>query len=185
MFDVATFIVPPTCRSSPPLAPSSPFTDVQWSARSAPAPSRRSRGAKRFGIDFERRIGDVLEAIYGRAWRPSPVIAYRDRSGHRKLAIPDGILTLPRLLPGTLSGPSAPMVVIVEVKARHTAAVWPQLMECYLPLVQALEPSAQVRPVEVCWSYDPSVVLPGPHTLIDSLHRPAWAGALEVLRWRI
>lgn len=156
-----------TVRSTPP----SFFNRVRWSERIAPPPSSRARGSKRMGIAYEQRVADVLGAIYGTAFRRSPVISYLNR-GCENLAIPDGVLRL--------NG----FVYIIEVKLTHTEAVWPQLMDRYLPLVTVLEPRSRIRTVEVCRSYDPGVLLPGPHTLIDSLHRQEAVG-LEVLQWKI
>jgi hypothetical protein len=142
--------------------------DVHWTDQ-PPRQTSRARGAKRVGLLYERRVLDVLSAIYGERFRESPVIAYRTR-GRRHLAIPDGILYL------------NDAVLILEVKLGHTELVWPQLMDKYRPLVSVLHPDLRVRTVEVCRSYDPAV--PIPHSLITSLHTGCVPG-LEVLRWRI
>jgi len=130
----------------------------------------RRRGQKKVGLDYERRVQDVLGAIYGERFLRSPVIRYRQNGAARR-AIPDGLLYLDD------------SVIITEVKLSHTEDVWEQLIERYLPLVEILCPHHRVRAVEICRSYDParSAI---PHTLITSLHHKPHNG-LEVLRWRI
>ena len=171
MFDPSTFLAPlpearPLRASSARFAP----RDVRW-VDTAPRASRHVKGARREGLRYERRVTDVLSAIYGAAFRGSPVIGYWSRGKYHH-AIPDGILALPS------------WTIIVEVKLAHTEAVWEQLMERYLPLIKCLT-YAPLRTVEVCRSYDPAVPLGGPHTVIESLHRPPPRPGLEVLRWRI
>jgi len=153
------------------------FSNVRWTAPIVRGP-KRPRGAKRAGLLFERKVIDVLAAIYGTSFTPAPTIQYSFR-GKPKAAILDGLLRLEH------------EVLIIEVKLAHTERVWEQLMLRYLPLVRALEKGRQIRTIEICRSYDPAVVLPGPHTLIESLHRRpllergAAAKGLEVLQWRI
>jgi len=151
-------------------SPNPHISNVRWGSPLV-RPLTRPRGAKKAGILYERKVQDVLIAIYGTAYEPSPVINYV-LYGHRKAAIPDGILRLGAEL------------WIIEVKLAHTVRVWEQLMDRYVPLVRALEPQRRIRAVEVCRSYDPAILMPGPHDLIKSLHKPS-TGALEVLQWRI
>jgi len=149
------------------------FENVRWTSpivRSAARP----RGAKRAGLLFERKVIDVLAAIYGTSFTPAPTIQYSFR-GKPKAAILDGLLRI--------VGPEGPETIIVEVKLAHTERVWDQLMGRYLPLVRALESGRRIRTVEICRSYDPAIVLPGPHTLTTSLHKPGTG--LEVLQWRL
>jgi hypothetical protein len=146
------------------------FSNVRWTDAFVRSGAVRPRGAKRAGLDYERKVIDVLAAIYGTSFTPAPVIRYSMRRASMA-AIPDGILRL------------ADEIFILEVKLAHTERVWEQLMERYLPLVRVLEPQRRVRTVEICRSYDPAVQLPGPHTKIESLHKPG--SGLEVLQWRI
>ena len=131
--------------------------DVRWCDGRVFSP-KRVRGTKRLGLQFERRVVDVLSAIYGDAFTPSQGIRYKVRN-EPALAILDGVLRL------------GDQLVIIEVKLAHTVRVWEQLMLRYATLVRALEPQRQVRTVEVCRSYDPAVSLPGPHELIHVLPR--------------
>ena len=145
-----------------------PFRNPRWTDES-PRSIVHCRGAKKVGLHYERRVLDVLSAIYGDKFLPSPVIRY-DVGRQSKAAIPDGVLRI------------GGWVVVIEIKLSHTERVWGQLMERYAPLVRALEPGATVRTVEICRYYNPD--LPIPHTLTQSLHRPA-AGGLEVLQWKL
>jgi len=161
-------------------SPSTSYRNVRWSDAASVMPFQRKRhhGAKKLGVEYEQRVCDVLEAIYGEAFVRAPAIRYFTNNGP-KAAILDGLLRLDD------------QVLIIEVKLAHTERVWEQLMDRYLPLVGALEPGATIRPVEICRSYDPAVRLPGLHTLITSIHENGlWPGrapcvGLEVLRWRI
>lgn len=174
MFDASTFLPSPSRAPfrARRLVPA--FHNVILTAETPPPPLAAARGQKLAGLKFERRVHDILYAIYEHAFRASPVIRYQTSDGRKDhRAIPDGILVM------------ADWTVIVEVKLAHTEVVWEQLMERYVPLVARLT-DAPLRPVEICRSYDPAVPLPGPHTLVESLHRPpSVMGQLEVLQWRI
>jgi hypothetical protein len=144
---------------------------VRWSDGIVHPPSR-PRGAKRAGLAYEQKVADVLAAIYSTAFTRSPVIRYR--SGSRGFAaIPDGILRL------------GDEIFIIEVKLAHTERIWEQLIERYAPLVRILEPQRLVRTIEVCRSFDPAVVVPGPFMRINSLHRRPQTDGLEVLQWKL
>lgn len=172
VFEPTTFMVTP--RSCPPASWAGAaqdgrgYTDVRWSTGPPGHRPGRPRGAKLEGLKYERKVHDVLSAIYGSKYTPSPVIQYQRRNRRRR-AIPDGILRCDG------------QIYILEVKLSHTVDVWEQLMDRYAPLVAILEPGTRLRTVEVCRYYDPA--LPIPHTKISSLHRPGTG--LEVLQWRI
>jgi hypothetical protein len=168
VFAPSTFLVTP--RPAPPRQnlPDLHISNVRWGVPLM-RPLTGKRGSKRVGLEYERRVHDVMTAIYGTNYVMSPPILYTLR-GHRKMAIPDGILRLQDVL------------WILEVKLGHTERVWEQLMERYVPLVRALEPGRRIRAVEVCRSYDPAVNVP--HTLITSLHSGCSPG-LEVMQWKI
>lgn len=128
--------------------------------------------AQKEGLRYEQKVHDVLGAIYGSDYTPSPSILYRDRRGlHR--AIPDGTLRI-----------GANLLVVIEVKLTHTERAWWQLIRLYVPLLSRLvPPGTRIAPVEICRSYDPSVVLPYGQ-LITSLHKPP-LGGLGILEWRL
>ena len=173
VFDPQVFTVKPPWGRRASSGRVRNFSNIRWSD-DVPRSNFRARGAKKVGLAYERRVLDVLSAIYGSAFEASPVIRYDVGSGERrksKAAIPDGILRFGQ------------WVLVIEVKLAHTERVWEQLMMRYLPLVRALEPQRQVRTIEVCRSYDPAISLPGPHTLTTSLHKPGTG--LEVLQWKL
>lgn len=129
-------------------------------------------GAQKEGLRYEQRVHDVLSAIYGTHYRPTPSILFRDISGMRR-AIPDGLLRIENLC------------VLIEVKLTHTERAYWQLKRLYEPLLTRLVvPGTRIVCVELCRSYDPAVSFPGPHVVIDSLHRAPF-DAVGVLQWRI
>jgi hypothetical protein len=168
VFDAATFLARP--KAAQPLPPDSHIyaADVRFVPPLLRA-ARRPRGVRKLGLAYEQRVSDVLSAIYGSQFRPSPTIQY-SRHGRRRFAIPDGILYWRDL------------AIVVEVKLAHTELVWDQLIERYRPLVRLLHPTLKVRTVEICRSYDPAINIP--HSRITSLHSGCSPG-LEVLLWRI
>ena len=75
VFDPQVFSVP---RQKAAISRhATPFTNVHWDHDFRP-PTPRARGVKKLGLNYERRVLDVLSAIYERAFTPSPVIAYMD-----------------------------------------------------------------------------------------------------------
>ena len=171
VFSPGTFLVrprSPLLERGATTSGAKSYRNVQWSAGGLRSNVRKTVGAKRVGLDYERKVLDVLSAIYGSAFTESPAIRYEYRRRYR-LAIPDGILRLPG------------ETIIVEVKLSHTELVWEQLVERYATLVRILEPRSIVRTVEVCRYYNPDV--PVPHELIHSLHRSG--EGLEVIQWKL
>jgi hypothetical protein len=164
-----TFLVRPRAAAPPAGDVRVYATNVRFVPRLLAA-ARRPRGAKKVGLMYERRVLDVLSAIYGEHFKVSPAIEYV-RRGKRRLAIPDGLLYFEDHL------------VVVEVKLAHTELVWDQLIERYRPLVRLLHPHLRVRTVEICRSYDPAINIP--HSLITSLHSGPAKAPLEVMQWRI
>jgi hypothetical protein len=175
VFDPGTFLLRP--RGNPASWPGRDnsgggvrrYTNVRWSPPIERSQVRKTVGVKRVGLDYERKVLDVLSAIYGDKFVCAPAIRYEYRRKSR-LAIPDGILRLSR-----------ENIIIVEVKLSHTLEVWEQLVERYATLVRSLERGATVRTVEVCRYYNPDI--PVPHTLTQSLHRPGTG--LEVMQWKL
>lgn len=178
MFDPGTFLTSDPASEARPRGLRGAAQEgvcSAWWGGTAPA-NRGVTSSQKAGLRYERRVLDVLSAIYEKAFTPSPMIVY-EQHGERRRAIPDGVLRIDE------------SVVIVEVKLAHTAGAWTQLMDLYVPLISMIEPRAHLRPVEVCRSYDPAVVLPGSHELIESLHTSRASCArrdrMEVLRWKI
>lgn len=137
-----------------------------------PRVARGHTAAQRDGLRYERRVIDVLSAIYGADFRAGPSILYEDRTGCR-MAIPDGILRIRHTL------------VVIEVKLSHTEKAWWQLKRLYAPLLaQMVVSGTPIATAEICRSYDPSVAFPGPAALTTSLHTldPAVTG---ILQWKL
>src|SRR6266567_7435628 len=82
------------------------------------------------GLKYESRTQDELLERFGPAYIPGPWLSYENETqpGRLRLCQPDGlILDLVRGL-----------VVIVEIKIKHTALAYFQLTNLYLPVVSAL-----------------------------------------------
>lgn len=137
-----------------------------------PRTNRGHTAAQRLGLAYEQRVVDVLAAIYGIDFRPSPSILYEDRTGCR-MAVPDAILKIGRTL------------VIIEIKLTHTERAYWQLHTLYSPLLaQLVVPGTQISTVEICRSYDPDIKFPAPSELTTSLHRLT-PGVTGILHWKI
>lgn len=129
--------------------------------------------AQRLGLAYEQKVIDVLSAIYADKFMHSVPLLFEDRHGlHR--CIPDAVLRLDDV-----------SIVIIEVKLTHTARAWWQLERLYLPVIrQMVGPHARIYRAEICRSYDPGVAYPGPHTLVNSLHKLP-RDAVGILQWKI
>lgn len=140
------------------------FSDFTWGR------GKGRTAAQKAGLKYEEKILDRLSQEFPLGFRPQPSISYHDVSG-RRLAIPDGLLRV------------RDFVVIVEVKYSHTSLAWWQLRRLYEPLLRHLT-SATLVPLEICKSFDPSVVVPEPVSLISSLDEIA-PGKMQVLQWKM
>lgn len=149
--------------------PGAMFRNVRFGG-TIPAVSARARGAKGLGLAYELRVHDVMRAIYGHSYRAHPAMLYEDTTGLRR-AIPDGLLQ-------TNDGH-----ILIEVKYTHCELAWWQLNKLYLPLLRCILRGPIVC-VEICRSYDPSVLFPSVHRVVESLHRVT-SNETGVLVWRI
>lgn len=135
----------------------------------------RKKGAKWLGIKYERRAQEHLEEKYGEKYIPSPWIKYFDSGDERlKWCQPDGLYIDVR----------RGLVVIVEIKLRHTPLAWWQLEMKYKPLIEKLfGPEFKVALVEFVKWYDGTSPYPVPVSLRPSLAdgRP---GDFQVTIWR-
>jgi len=91
---------------------------------------RRRRGRKGVGLRYEAKVQRHLGERFGFEYIPGPWFKYsvQDRPKVVNYAQPDGLLIQPRR--GT--------VTIVEIKYNHCAESYFQLVDKYLPLVEAL-----------------------------------------------
>lgn len=121
--------------------------DVEWALREVHTPRAR-RGPRRDGILFELGVSRVLSQVRP-PWfyAPGPWISFREEpGGPRHNAQPDGLLV------NFQEG----LVVICEMKLRHTGKAERQLRDKYLPLVSELFPAPQwkIRLVEIYKYWD-------------------------------
>lgn len=121
-------------------------------------PAPRGAAAKE-GIRFERRvIAGLLSRFGNHRVLPGPLIHFVD-AGQRSCAIPDALVF----------SPDFTKAVVVEVKLRHRVDAFYQLNSFYLPIVSLALPTIRVGGLEVCCYYDPSVALPQPVRIVNSI----------------
>jgi hypothetical protein len=111
-----------------------------------PPKSGGSSFAQRAGLRYERWVIDTLRENFGPNLLFNLGISFCDDTG-RRVAIPDAIVRLHNAL------------ALIEIKYTHTDFAWWQLRRLYEPLLFRLT-RAPIFLIEVCKSYDPSVVFP-------------------------
>lgn len=161
---------------------SAPRTGVVRDARLSPAPPpflrpRRKTGRKRQGITYEKKVHEHLGQSLGDGYVPSPWFTYWRGERVKPLwCQPDALYFDLR----------ASRVTIVEVKYQHTADAYWQLMDLYLPVVEAwLSPAPgpwQIDLLEVVKWYDPHTPFPAEVTLCANPARPSMS-AFNVHIW--
>jgi len=119
----------------------------------------RARGAKRAGLKYEEQAQAKLSAAFAEAglqYIQSPWFKYSRRSTPRmeNFAQPDGLCP----------DPKRGVIFLIEIKLKHTAESYFQLLDKYVPLLEkyfnAEERLWRIAPVEVCRWYDPAVAYP-------------------------
>lgn len=130
--------------------------------------AKRARGAKGAGLRYEEKTQGVLSKMFAReglAYLPSPWFKYRRLSapGRENFAQPDG------LCPDVKRG----IIFLVEIKIKHTADSYFQLLDRYVPLLDFYfnrpDRMWKIAPVEVCRWYDPMVAYPCKVVMQDNL----------------
>ena len=132
---------------------------------------RPKKGAKYLGIKYEEKVQKFLLKEYKGKYAPSPWFKYFDSGDENlKWCQPDGIyVDLKRKL-----------IVIVEIKLRHTSAAWWQLERKYLPVVRHLYgEDYKYALVEVCKWFDGTEPFPVPISLRADL-ADAKVGSFQV-----
>ena len=61
--------------------------------------------------------------------------------------------------------------MICEVKTGHCERAWHQLNRLYLPVLQSLYPRERFRLMEVCQTFYPNVMWPGPMQLVAKVEK--------------
>lgn len=127
------------------------------------APKLRGTAAQKAGIRYERKVQAELSKLFGEGYEASPWFKFQEYGARAvRWCQPDGLLVLEDL------------TAIFEVKIRTMASAWWQLSHLYAPVIdKALRPQ-RLALVQIFRSFDPAVLLPGPHTLLPTL-------SLEVL----
>lgn len=133
--------------------------EVKW-AKDTPSfvTKHRLRGAKGAGLRYEYQAQPVLATICRESSRvieylASPWFVYRTKDSPNRwnYAQPDGLAI----------APNDGCVYIVEIKLRHTADSYFQLLDRYLPMMETFfGPGWKFIPVEVCRWYDPHTAYP-------------------------
>lgn len=130
---------------------------------------RRARGAKGAGLRYEEKAQTTIRDSFRREgieYLPSPWFKYRRCSSpHREnFAQPDGIAPCPR----------RGVIFLVEIKIKHTVDSYFQLLDRYVPLLDAFfnrpERLWRIAPIEVCRWYDPHVAYPCEVKMLEFLH---------------
>lgn len=162
---------------SPPLTPPKGFRaagNVEWAEFRFEGPwgpnsPRGSTPARQAGLAYERRVHRHLRESYssGILYAPGQWIEFREQGFRQsRWAQPDGLLL------DLDNG----LVVIVEIKLRHTERAWWWLRQLYAPLLRSIFPPAwRFAYLEVTRYYDPEVHWPEairlvkhPHFLVES-----------------
>ncbi len=110
---------------------------------------KATRGRKRQGILYERKVHSYLQDIYKEVYFPSPWICYIEH-GALHYCQPDGLIFDLR----------AGECTVVEVKYSHTLNAWDQLELLYVPVIKHLLPDWQLSTLEIVKWYDPRVIPP-------------------------
>lgn len=134
----------------------SPAQKVQWAAILTEAPgfvrNIPRRGAKRRGINYEKKVQEILRNRYGERYLPNPWILFSEGDAFKpRYCQPDGLLF------DFYRG----KITIVEVKYNHCELAWWQLHKLYLPVVSKLfGPYWEYPCCEVVKWFDPATKIP-------------------------
>lgn len=139
---------------------------VEWAAFSAVTPrfgGRKNHGrspAQREGLRYEARAQDYLLQLYPDTYVPSPWLTFRLR--HEPMprwCQPDGIIV--DMETGRL--------IIIEIKLRHMAEAYTQVIGIYQPVLKKIFPGWEMRHVEMVRWYDAGSYFPVPVQLISNI----------------
>lgn len=120
------------------------------------------KGARRLGVKYEGFVQAQLLDQYEEKYIPSPWLKYREINDEKfHWAQPDGLLIDLR------SG----LIIIVEIKLRHTSDAWWQTQMKYLPLLKKLfGDDFSFGIMEVVKWYDPAVAFPVNYRMLPQIH---------------
>lgn len=142
-------------RANPPPAPEGfrPAGRVLSAQFSTPPYLRKKRytGRRLAGIQYEKKVHEHLEVLYGDKYIRSPWIKFF-AEGKWRWCQPDALVL--DILRGR--------IVIVEVKYQHTSDAWWQVRQLYEPVLRAIFPDLlwTFDACEVVKWYDPATAFP-------------------------
>lgn len=131
------------------------------SARRSTLARRKPTGkiAKKYkiGLQYEKKAIRFLEKELRSAgdFYCEPCFHFHNHSSDR-LCYPDALLV------------SESLVLIIEIKTRHTTDAWFQLRKLYYPVVSKVY-EQPIKLLEVCRAYDPLIELPEKETILENL----------------
>lgn len=117
--------------------------------------------AQHSGLRYEDLVQEHLSAVFP-DYLQSPWLRFTEHTefgDDKRACVPDGLILRP------------PVAVVFEAKIRHTTDAWFQLRRLYAPVVAALRGITQIYLVEVCSSFDPTVLNPEPIARILDIER--------------
>lgn len=129
---------------------------------------RKKSGAKGEGLRYEEKAQKILSQSFadaGLQYLQSPWFRYWRASApsRENFAQPDGFC------PDYRRG----VIYLIEIKLKHTADSYFQLLDKYVPLLEKFfndkEKLWKIAPVEVCRWYDPQVAYPCKTTFQDNI----------------
>lgn len=155
--------------------PNSEIVSAEFVARPAFVEGQRYRGVRRAGITFERKVGGVLEKLFGYMVIPGAWIAYRDLLNGDRTCSPDYLIV------DVIRG----VITIVECKLTHTHHAWLQLNDVYYPVIEHLFPGFDVRGVEVCKNFERSIDYPVTPNIVTDLRGKFVGGDNVCVMWSL
>lgn len=125
------------------------------------APKRIRPGARLEGLKYEQQVVDMLLHRYEGRFLPGPWVEFVTGDELPRYCQPDGLLFDWRL----------GIITVLEIKLKHTAAAYYQLLELYAPVLAKVFPARlwEFRFCEVVKWYDPATQFPGNHRLREDL----------------
>lgn len=140
-------------------------------------PSLRGKSeAQKLGIRYERKVLKELSVEYGARFAPSQWFSYRvSGDTSRRWCQVDGFLA---------SSPNEDSLTLFEVKSRFTSDAWYQLRQLYAPVVGCVYPTASLRLVVICRSFDPWTPFPEAYSVLESLEKIP-SNVMGVFPWRL
>lgn len=155
---------------------------VTWAKQLQEAPSfatkkrkQRKKGAKYLGIKYEAKAQAYLLERYKGKYAPSPWFKYFD-AGDESLKWCQ--------LDGVYVDVKRNLIVLIEIKLKHTPAAWWQLQHKYLPVLKHLYGSKyKYALVELVKWYDGTEPYPVPVSLRPNIE-DAKPGDFQVTIWK-